>query len=77
MQDWTQEEFIAYMQENQLTEEERKDDQASKNINKVLNNEVYFEELLNLKEDPNREQWQTNLNDDEWEMVKQVFELLS
>lgn len=74
--DWSQEDFIAYMQENQLTEEERRDNELSKKLNVVINSEKYFAELLSFSEDPDRQQWQTDLNEEEWEMIKEVWQLL-
>ena len=75
-QDWSQDDFIAYMQENQLSEEERKDNELSKKLNVVINSEKYFAELLSFSEDPDRQQWQTDLNEEEWEMIKEVWKLL-
>lgn len=74
--DWSQEDFIAYMQENQLTEEERRDNELSKKLNVVINSEKYFAELLSFSEDPDKQQWQTDLNEEEWEMIKEVWQLL-
>ena len=75
-QDWSKEEFIAYMKDNQLTEKERRDNELSKKLNIVINSEKYFAELLSFSEDPEKQQWQTDLNEEEWEMIKEVWKLL-
>lgn len=75
-QDWSKEEFIAYMKDNQLTEKERRDNELARKLNVVINSEILFAELLSFSEDPDRQQWQTHLNEEEWEMIKEVWKLL-
>jgi len=76
-QDWSQDDFISYMKENQLNEQERYENELNKKIDIVFNNENYFDELFNLNIDPDRQQWQTDFDTDEWEMIKEVWETLS
>ena len=67
--EWTNEEFIQYMNENKITDL----DKENFAVSKVLNDINFVEEVEETIKNPNRQYWESSLSQEDFNTFKDHF----
>lgn len=67
--EWTNEEFIQYMNENKITDL----DKENFAVSKVLNDINFVEEVEETIKNPNRQYWESSLSQEDFDIFKDHF----